>query len=298
MSNAKDDELEELATRQTTLLLSAAKSQPIVEVDLIVDRKAICQLSTLYTSTRWCTARILSLRHVDPQAAKTSTSLAHHQQKRWTLDPALSEASPYLPLSPDTAVDFDSLTNQFSELSSLIQRTLHLEIRLQLLHGISRALGTTYFLSQPYNDPDPSILALNKTILSLDEDLSSRLPSAQYKQITAHLSSLADDALVSYAATVPAMDAHGHARMQLNILVLQQNLKEMSAGQASLAQAAQFWGLWEQGLEAVVGAVKEGLPKEQGKDMVRLCYSVAVEKGGSRRGPKSLDEVLVEIERA
>lgn len=283
-----------IATQETALLLASAKSQPLQDAELISDPKAISQLCTLYTSTRWFTARITALRHIDPKATDISTSLSRHQQRRWTsLDSALADDQPYLPLSRESAIDFDAVCTSFTELSSLILRTLHLELRLQTLHGIGRALETTYLLRQPYNDPDPSILSLNRTLLAFDEDLSSHLPLQQYKLCTAYLSTLADTALINDAATVPAMDEHGNARMQLNILVLQQNLKEMDKS-ASLALAARFWELWEEGPESVVEACKAGLDKRDARELIRLCYS-SPDGPGSKQGQRSMEDVLGEL---
>lgn len=166
---------------------------------------------------------------------------------------------------------------------------------MDLLYGIAKALGTTYQLDQPYNDPDPAILALNKTILNFDEDLSALLPPAAYASITAHLAQLANRALVSPAlvALCPAMDAHGNARMALNILVLQQNLKNLDPG-ADLGDAARYWELFERGSESIVEAVRRNeIDKDQGLQILGLW---GTSEGREGEGQRALEKAMRALE--
>ncbi|PSK56543.1 hypothetical protein B9Z65_6167 [Elsinoe australis] len=272
--NSPADATPELWTQETNSLITLVRTATPSEDDLLTSPKSIRQLSTLSTSALWFVSRLSTLRHIDPRAAN-STSLAAHQTRAWTDS---STGEPYLPLSNDTAAEFDSLLDSFTDLSALILRTLHLELRLETLAGIAKALGTTYWLNQPYNEPDASILQLNKTILGFDNELSARLPEGNYKACVAKLADLVDSALVSFAATVPAMDEYGASRMALNILVLQQGLKEVD-GAADLARAARFWELWDGKGEGVVREVQGGRAgKEEGQAMVRLCFSAGGDK--------------------
>ncbi|KAF2219692.1 Sec8 exocyst complex component [Elsinoe ampelina] len=259
----------DLWTQETTSLITLIQSTPLTEDDLLISSKSIRQLSTLSTSSLWFVTRLTTLRHIDPRA-NTSTSLAAHQTRPWT---DTTSSDPYLPLSNDTAAEFDSLLSSFTELSSLILRTLHVELRLQTLSGINRALSTTYLLNQPYNEPDPAILSLNKTILGFDNELAAKLPEGNYRACVAHLAGMVDEALIRSAKQVPAMDEYGARRMALNILVLQQGLKEVDGG-AELGRAARFWELWDGRGDEVVAEVQAGrVGKEEGRAMVRLCFS-------------------------
>ncbi|PNS15529.1 hypothetical protein CAC42_788 [Sphaceloma murrayae] len=259
----------ELWSQETTPLITMIQTTSLPEDDLLSSPKSIRQLSTLSTSALWLVTRLSTLRHIDPRAT-TSTSLAAHQTRAWT-DNTTTE--PYLPLSPDTASEFDSLLSSFTDLSALILRTLHLELRLETLVGVSRALSTTYLLNQPYNEPDPSILALNRTVLGFDNELSARLPQGNYKACVAKLADMVDVALIRFATAVPAMDEFGAKRMALNILVLQQGLKEVDA-EADLGRAARYWEMWDSKGDSVVREVREGtLGVDEGKAMIRLCFS-------------------------
>lgn len=258
--------------QETSLLISAAKAQPLTDADLILDRKSLSNLCTLYTSTRWFTANVANLRHLS--STMTAQTNSRHQNRRWT---TLTTVNPnqavYLPLDADCARDFDAVGTSFADLSSLVLRTLHLELRLQIVAGISKTLSASYALGQEYRDPDPAIINLGKGLLAMDEDLTSHLPETQYVHLTRSLSELADVALIQFANTVPEMDIYGNVRMQLNILVLQQNLKDIEK-EASLINAAQYWELFDEGPEGVAAALKEGhVGKEEARTMVRLWGS-------------------------
>lgn len=264
--------------QETSLLISTAKSQPLTDADLILDRKALSGLCTLYTSTRWFTTNVSHLRHIS--STMTAPSNSRHQNRRWT---TLTTVNPnqeiYLPLDTECARDFDAVSSSFADLSALVLRTLHLELRLQILAGVSKSLGSTYELGQDYRDPDSAIVNLGKGLLAIDEDLTSHLPASQYQHITRSLSELADTALIQFAATVPAMDGHGNARMQLNILVLQQNLKDIEK-EASLAGAAQYWEMFDEGPEGMAAAITDGrYSKEEGREIVRLWGSARGDQG-------------------
>lgn len=250
-----------MSCQEVDPLLSSTKLRPIVKNDLLTDPTAVCQLCTLYTSVRWFNAKVKAWRHVE---AKKS--------ERWARDTSsqLGDA-PYLPLDQDTVVEFDGLTSYLDDLASLVLRTLYIELRIRILSSISRGLSTTYQLSQPYNDPDPVILELNNVILAFDADLSRGLPAQAHKLCRADLSLMVDATLMFYASEIPAMDMYGNARMCLNILVLQQNLREID-GDASLGQSSTFYGLWQQGPARIVEYASAGLDKTSAKTLLRLYF--------------------------
>lgn len=76
------------------------------------------------------------------------------------------------------------------------------------------------------------------------------------------------------------MNAHGAARLQLNILVLQQNLKNIEPD-AQLARAATYYGLFSLGAERIVARAKEqgkqmGFSNGQVTVLLELVYSAAL----------------------
>lgn len=273
-----------LAEKESELLLRLIKRQELSSADLILDRKALAALCTLQVSMKWLETRCKSLRYVSPFAVDTTNIQVGHT-RRWTQSnvPTLASTSspssttpstPFLPLDQTTATQFDAVITSFSELAGLILRTLHIDLRLHLLRGISTALTPTYALGQPYNDPDPAILALSTSLASYDATLTTNLLPAQQTFLTQNLHVLANNALVSLASTIPGLDTHGERRMSLNVLVLQQTLKTLQP-EADLHKAAYFYELGSQGPEVVVKEgpkAKEGFAIEDLKALIRLCW--------------------------
>lgn len=261
-----------LAEKETALLLNAIKTKTLEEADLINDRKALAALCTLHVSMKWIASRCQQLRYISPRAVD-ATSMQSHDRRRWTqnFNLATAPSGAYLPLDAQTAAGFDAVIASFKELSSLILRTLHVDLRLHIIHGIYSALDTTYALGQPYNDPDPAITNLSTSMGSYDSAMSTNLLNSQYVFLTTHLDILANNALVSLVGCVQAMDKHGFERMSLNILVLQQTLKTAMQQDASLEYAARFYGMTDPGIILKEG-VKAGYAKEDLKALLRLCY--------------------------
>ena len=282
LQSSEKDELP-LAEKESALLLRIVKERPLEEADLINDRKALAALCTLHTSMKWLASRCQQLRYISPRAVDMHSMQSHHN-RRWTTNSNLAAApsGPYLPLDTQNAAAFDASITSFTELSTLILRTLHIDIRLHLLHGIYSAMDTTYHLEQPYNDPDPSILALATSLSTYDAQITTHLLTPQYRFLTSGLDILVSNALTSLVDKIRLMDSHGNARMQLNVLVLQQALKNVQPT-ASLEKAARFYELAEQGPDAVVNeGPKEGFDSEDLRVLAKLCWRA--DRDGERTG--------------
>lgn len=177
---------------------------------------------------------------------------------------------------------FDGIVSAYRELASKALITLHVDIRCGIIHMMSRVLGAHYVLDQSANEPDPSVLTLNADLLSFDDTLTIHLPEKEYRFITAGLGSLLDHVLVTNASHIPVMNGHGCGRMQLNILVLQQNLKSIE-DKATLSRSARFYEYFSEGADAIVSRAKKTGGKgmdfnlEELKVLVELCYSEALQ---------------------
>ena len=185
-----------------------------------------------------------------------------------------------------------------------------MEIRCQIVYSLSVALSpesAPYLLEQVVNDPDPRILGLNADLISYDETAVKYLREKEIAFIRSGLALLIDNFLVSNAGMVRAMNANGCGRMQLNILVLQQNLKNIEA-EVSLARAARFFDIFVEGPEAVLNQAKEEKEKGSGakelfsydelKTLVELCYSEQLEdpeRGISSVAKRRMDEHLLQL---
>jgi exocyst complex component 4 len=205
---------------------------------------------------------------------------------------------------------FDSVVSTYQELAGTVLLTLHMEARCQIIYALSIALSPAsapYLLEQVVNDPDPRILSLNADLVSYDETVVRFLREKEITFIRSGLGLLIDSFLVTNAGMVKAMNTNGCGRMQLNILVLQQNLKNIEAD-VSLDRAAKFFDLFIEGAEAVIKQAKE--EKEQGnggketfryeelKTLIELCYSEQLEnpeRGISSVAKRRMDEHLLQL---
>ena len=185
-----------------------------------------------------------------------------------------------------------------------------MEVRCQIIHSLSIALSpelAPYLLEQVVNDPDPKILSLNADLVSYDETIVRLLREKEITFVRTGLGLLIDSFLVSNAGMVKAMNTNGCGRMQLNILVLQQNLKNIEES-VSLDRAAKFFDLFLEGADAVVKQAKEKEEKggggkeifsyEELKTLVELCYSEQLEnpeRGLSTVAKRRMDEDLLHL---
>jgi len=159
--------------------------------------------------------------------------------------------------------------------------TLHIDIRCGIIHMIERCLHGNYLLEQPANDADRNVLALNADLVSFDENITSYLREKEHNFITTGLSLLLDQLLVTNASHIKAMNLNGCGRMQLNILVLQQNLKNIE-DDVALARSAQFFDFFTEGPDAIISRAKEtggkglGFSYEELKVLVELYYAEGI----------------------
>jgi len=189
--------------------------------------------------------------------------------------------------------------------------TLHAEIRCQIIHSLTIALSPAsapYLLEQVVNDPDPRILSLNADLVSYDETAVKFLREREISFIRSGLALLIDSFLITNAGMVKAMNSNGCGRMQLNILVMQQNLKNIEA-EVNLDRATNFFKLFLVGPEAVLkqassdektkdNGVKENFGYDELKTLLELCYSEQLEdpeRGISSVAKRRMDEHLLQL---
>lgn len=185
-----------------------------------------------------------------------------------------------------------------------------MEVRCQIIHALTLALSvksSRYVLEQPVTDPDPRVLSLNADLVAYDETVVRFLRDKEVSFIHKGLGLLIDTFLVTNAGMVEAMNANGCGRMQLNILVLQQNLKNIEAD-VNLDRAAKFFDLYNQGPDAVVKQAEQQRGKGEGekelfsydelKTLVELCYSEQLsspERGISTAAKRAMAEHTLQL---
>ncbi|KAI4264300.1 MAG: hypothetical protein L6R42_000590 [Xanthoria sp. 1 TBL-2021] len=295
--------------QEVEYLVSKTKQAPFVPIDIISDGRAVASLCLLYTSMQWLASALAELRHVGPQLqAPKRTSSRPQQVRRWTLldlNKPHSEDEPiYLPMNQESAATFDGVIASMRSLALDALFTLQVDIRCGIAHMLGQLYNAPYSLPYPTNNPDPSVLSLNSDLLSSDDALSSYLRGKEHRFITAGLASLVDTLLVTHAGQIGCMDANGCGRMQLNILVLQQNLKAIE-GEVLLSRSAHFFELFAEGADAVVARAQETSAKdadfsvEEFKALVELCHSEALQsqqRESSMQARKKLTEQLRQLD--
>lgn len=282
--NGNNSNQDELLQKEISLLLSANQEAPFQPVDIISDRRSVSALCLLHTSMTWLSTRLAAMRHITPEPSNKQTS-----KGRWTLlnlkTSSTSNPAIHLPLTSTTADSFDRILSSIRSLALTALFTLHLDIRTGIIHMLSRTLSAPYLLTQPTQEPDPSVLQLNTDLLSFSDTLTTSLPPAAQGFITVGLAALIDTAIITLTPHLTtAMNAPGCARMQLNILVLQQNLKVLEAD-AVLVRSAEYFEMFERGAEEIVRRARErgremGFSLEELKGLVELCYSEALRSEG------------------
>ncbi|KAF2114982.1 Sec8 exocyst complex component-specific domain-containing protein [Lophiotrema nucula] len=250
-----------LVDKEIELLMAEVESDPLDEADLVQDKKTLTSLCLLHTSMKWLATKIAQLRFIsDRSTDSNSRDAAIRNNRRWTLlasSEARTEGNPvYLPLNKETATAFDKVVRSYQSLSSLILRTLHLSLRTQILHSLTTTIQPTYILDTLLNEPSHDILTLNNALVAFDAEVSTYIPEATYPLLTTGLSKLMDTYLLHLSTRISRINENGAALMQLNILVLQQNLKNIDA-QASLPLSALYFEMFSAGPDAIVARAKE-----------------------------------------
>lgn len=197
-----------------------------------------------------------------------------------------------------------------------------MEVRCRIVHSLRVALDpktAPYLLDQDVKEPDPQIIALNSELIAYDETIVKFLREREGTFIRTGLGLLINSYLVANASMVAPINSRGSRRMQLNILVLQQNLKNIEA-EVDLARAANYWALFDLGSDAIVNKVKDDAAKaaaeggmdgaapmgrdpdrfayEELKALIELCYSemlTSKERGIENSARRLMGDKLLEL---
>lgn len=188
---------------------------------------------------------------------------------------------------------------------------MHMEVRCRIVYSLRNTLSpdlAPYLLDQEVREPDPQILSLNLELVMFDETIVRFLRDKEIAFIRTGLGLLINCYLVTNARMASPMNGKGCGRMQLNILVLQQNLKNIEEG-VDLTRAANYYALFDKGPDAIVEKAKED--KEKGQDgvsesnrfsydelkaLVELCFSEQManpERGIATAAKRRMDDKLL-----
>ncbi|TGJ82262.1 hypothetical protein E0Z10_g6501 [Xylaria hypoxylon] len=313
----------ELIEKEVGLLIMRTNEQLLEPSDVIQDRDVISSLCLLYTSMKWLTTKIVSLRHITRHDTDSSQpTMPKDQNRRWTLlnDPSKTNGEQqgpvYLPMTQDTVHSFDRIVSSYEELAGTVLLTLHMEIRCRIIQSLRVALSpetAPYVLGdREIKEPDPQILSLNAELIAYDETAVRFLRDREIAFVRTGLGLLINTYLVSNALSTQPMNMRGCERMQLNILVLQQNLKNIEAD-VDLARAANYYELFQEGADVIVEKARRDKEQEANdgtipeaerfsydelKALVELCYSVQLtdpERGVNSAAKRQMGEKVLAL---
>ncbi|KAL8951040.1 MAG: hypothetical protein Q9222_002954 [Ikaeria aurantiellina] len=258
---------------------------------------------------QWLAGCLSQLRRVAPRSRDSKRASSRPKQvRRWTLldlpKSARNNEPIYLPLDQESTSTFDGILSSMRSLALSALFTLQVDIRCGMAHMAGQLIRASYLLPYPINNPDPSALSLNSDLLSFDDTLSTYLASKEHSFITAGLAMLLDSLLVTNATQIKSMDANGCGRMQLNILVLQQNLKAVE-GDVSLSHSAHFFEMFMEGADAIMAKMQDTKGKQRDfslqeyRALLELCHSQALQspqREASMHARKKLEDHLHQLE--
>ncbi|KAL5911223.1 exocyst subunit [Pyricularia oryzae] len=305
----------ELLEKEIALLIEHANEKKLELSDVISDRDTISSICLLYTSMKWLATKVLGLRHITKNEADSSSSNMPKANKRWSLlndpnKPATEQGPVYLPMTQETVQSFDGIVSSYEELAATALLTLHMEVRSRIAYSLRIALSpetAPYLLDQEVSEPDPQILSLNSELVQYDETITRYLREREVSFIRGGLGLLINSYLVVNASVVSPMNAKGCGRMKLNILVLQQNLKNIEEG-VDLARAADYFGLFEVGPDSILDRAKKDAAddKKEGirftydelKALIELCFSEQLanpERGIAGAAKRQMSDKLLNL---
>ena len=294
LTNSMSGEHDANVHKEVEMLIAKTNESPLEPFDIISDRRSVTALCLMYCSMQWLATQLTQLRKVMPAHQSSFDSSKTKHARQWSLLNSTAylndqNNSAYLPMSQEAIEAFDSIVASIRTLGNVALMTLHVDIRLGIIHMLTRTLHAPYVLAQPAQDPDPTVLTLNADLVSFSDTVSTHLLVSAQDFIRNGLAILIDKFFVVNATHVKGgMNEHGCGRMQLNILVLSQNLKIIetaSTDQAiELTRSARFFDLFLEGADSIIDKAKEkggeGLDDftlEELKALIELWYREGTE---------------------
>ncbi|KAL1860147.1 exocyst subunit [Paecilomyces lecythidis] len=253
------DKKKELVDKEIDLMIKETNKNPLVPYDIISDPKTVVALSLLYNSMQWLASHLLKLRHVSQSESRPQSSSGRvPHSRRWTLITAMRpkrdsiSQSVYLPLNPETAVAFDTTVQSLRDLATAALLTLHIDIRCGIIHMLTKAMAGPnppppqlresntpitpspdpnahwhHIIPNPPTSASPAVLELNSDLISFDTNVSAYMGANERWFISSGLARFIDKVFISCTRYIGAMNHNGALRLQLDVLVLQQNLKNI-----------------------------------------------------------------------
>ncbi|KAE8553102.1 hypothetical protein EYB25_004481 [Talaromyces marneffei] len=290
-----------LIDKETEILLRETSAIPLDEFDLISDPKNVVTLSLLHNSLQWLVSQLSKLRYITSSSVDSSRSESKRMThaRRWTLISTIkprrdSISQPvYLPMNNETVIIFDNTLQSLRNLANNALLAMQIDIRCRVIYVLTKAMagpqGPQPLLVDTPSTPAPSantnwhlllptppaaaspqVLELNNELIAIDTNLSSYLAPSEEQFITSGLARFIDQTFIFCTQYIGALNHNGALRLQLDVLVLQQNLKNIitesdtSAGKeneptevVALPRSAKFLDWFLEGPQKALDHAKE-----------------------------------------
>jgi exocyst complex component 4 len=137
-------------------------------------------------------------------------------------------------------------------------------------------------------------------VSALDRCRKSHLTCSRF--ITTGLASLIDEQIISSVPHIPALNSAGCNLLQLNVLVLQHNLKNIEP-EVQLLRSTLYFDLFAGGPKSIIGHAKSKgksleFSFEQMRALLQLCYSDALTSDRRDAAEKGLEESVQQLRQA
>jgi exocyst complex component 4 len=130
----------------------------------------------------------------------------------------------------------------------------------------------------------------------------SKVASDKCRFITTGLASLIDEQIISSAPHIPVLNSAGCNLLQLNVLVLQHNLKNIEP-EVQLLRSTLYFDLFAGGPKNIIAHAKSkgksaGFSFEQMRALLQLCYSEALASDRRDAAEKAMEESVQQLSQA
>ncbi|XP_031568751.1 exocyst complex component 4-like isoform X1 [Actinia tenebrosa] len=174
------------------------------------------------------------------------------------------------PVTDEILKSLTSLAEDFQQLAETCILVLHLEIRCHCFYYLMPAVRmSSYVCNMDAVDPDPSVIALNKDLTSLEEIATACLAQHKFRYLFEGLGHLVSSILISNLAFIKKINQNGIKKMCRNIFALQQNLTNITLSrEGDLDKARQYYELLYLNQDGVLTLIVE-----QGAKYTELEYT-------------------------
>ncbi|KAG5437178.1 hypothetical protein PCANB_001155 [Pneumocystis canis] len=301
--------LDDFSVMETEREFSLKNKIPLKYNDIQWDKQVLESLGILYHTLKWFRDTLISLKEtqveLDDQPVESSI---FKQASKTTSILYNSKVSMILHMTAESIKKLDTILLDFKELSELILFNIRIEIRCHVIYYIEKIVRDgNYYMDQCIFKPDLYLFELNTDLLEYHEQLNACLQYEEYSFIIYGLPYMIDNLLVLSAENIERMNVAGSKKMLLNIMILQQNLKNIikDVKNIKFEKSNYFYKIFKLGPKNLLKEIKESaniFSYDEIKTLFQLQYSEDLVKANELNRPDitmalkhSLNENLIEL---